>query len=146
MYKSTNFLANHNAILSVALKKMVVVGCTKVLISQLITTAVLVTSLIFSCCWMYKSTNFLANHNFVVAFDTDVCVVVGCTKVLISQLITTDTHVYSAIQSCCWMYKSTNFLANHNATSFAALKKMVVVGCTKVLISQLITTERSKGP
>ena len=36
---------------------------------------------------------------------------------------------------CCWMYKSTNFLANHNRTLLASLRKPVVVGCTKVLIS-----------
>ena len=33
------------------------------------------------------------------------------------------------------MYKSTNFLANHNFTSRAVDAATVVVGCTKVLIS-----------
>ena len=36
---------------------------------------------------------------------------------------------------CCWMYKSTNFLANHNAKAVAKYADEVVVGCTKVLIS-----------
>ena len=33
MYKSTNFLANHNAYMRVVNAALVVVGCTKVLIS-----------------------------------------------------------------------------------------------------------------
>ena len=37
--------------------------------------------------------------------------------------------------SCCWMYKSTNFLANHNQGSKGNFSDFVVVGCTKVLIS-----------
>ena len=39
---------------------------------------------ITSCCWMYKSTNFLANHNYNFDGEANVEVVVGCTKVLIS--------------------------------------------------------------
>ena len=89
---------------------------------------------------MYKSTNFLANHNkhyISVSFDD---VVVGCTKVLISQLITTQSDGKTWIYRCCWMYKSTNFLANHNSHRARCQQCLVVVGCTKVLISQLITT------
>ena len=33
---------------------------------------------------MYKSTNFLANHNKLVVMEYFLLVVVGCTKVLIS--------------------------------------------------------------
>ena len=33
------------------------------------------------------------------------------------------------------MYKSTNFLANHNAPFVVREREVVVVGCTKVLIS-----------
>ena len=36
---------------------------------------------------------------------------------------------------CCWMYKSTNFLANHNPFGRLTELPEVVVGCTKVLIS-----------
>ena len=39
------------------------------------------------------------------------------------------------IQGCCWMYKSTNFLANHNSYVNTEKTLAVVVGCTKVLIS-----------
>ena len=43
--------------------------------------------------------------------------------------------VLISMPSCCWMYKSTNFLANHNAYAKALWDAFVVVGCTKVLIS-----------
>ena len=33
------------------------------------------------------------------------------------------------------MYKSTNFLANHNSVPLLTVPLVVVVGCTKVLIS-----------
>ena len=36
---------------------------------------------------------------------------------------------------CCWMYKCTNFLANHNVMLKVPFKVLVVVGCTNVLIS-----------
>ena len=141
MYKSTNFLANHNIGTLIGRQKIVVVGCTKVLISQLITTSLL--SLVASscCCWMYKSTNFLANHNNYDNLQILQKVVVGCTKVLISQLITTSLLSFFACSCCCWMYKSTNFLANHNMLLKQVNPLFVVVGCTKVLISQLITTK-----
>ena len=141
MYKSTNFLANHNSGLLRLVSSSVVVGCTKVLISQLITTCSLRIALQVSCCWMYKSTNFLANHNCLAAIVLVMRVVVGCTKVLISQLITTKDMITVFSDGCCWMYKSTNFLANHNAKFMQSKYGQVVVGCTKVLISQLITTQ-----
>ena len=39
------------------------------------------------------------------------------------------------LKRCCWMYKCTNFLANHNINGFDKRKFVVVVGCTNVLIS-----------
>ena len=127
MYKSTNFLANHNCYSCHPLAKEVVVGCTKVLISQLITTRAAEHNIASRCCWMYKSTNFLANHNYIKSENNSENVVVGCTKVLISQLITTHTGCQTRPASCCWMYKSTNFLANHN------LLKMMVIYCLLLL-------------
>ena len=40
-----------------------------------------------------------------------------------------------SIIGCCWMYKCTNFLANHNMLERVSVAEMVVVGCTNVLIS-----------
>ena len=40
-----------------------------------------------------------------------------------------------AQECCCWMYKCTNFLANHNSLVTQGKLNEVVVGCTNVLIS-----------
>ena len=141
MYKCTNFLANHNISSLIQSGTCVVVGCTNVLISQLITTELTAQKTIACCCWMYKCTNFLANHNNRTIWSNCSPVVVGCTNVLISQLITTMKYLAVSVTSCCWMYKCTNFLANHNRPLDRAKVPAVVVGCTNVLISQLITTK-----
>ena len=90
-HKGTNFLANHNRASYAIEKYLIVVYPTKVLIFQLITTIFRRLLLLINCCLPHKGTNFLANHNCFLLVLITLFIVVYPTKVLIFQLITTQS-------------------------------------------------------
>ena len=113
-HKGTDFQANHNPLVCLIGKQLVVLDTTKVLIFKQITTR-LQNLTIITCCFRYhKGTDFQANHNTKPSKVLDIPVVLDTTKVLIFKQITTITYKMF-LMNCCFRYhKGTDFQANHN--------------------------------
>ena len=123
-------------------------------------------SVVQSCCWYYKGTNFQANHNSSGSAQRSANVVADTTKVRIFKQITTGQYVSTSVRKlllilqryefssksqrswevrtkiscCCWYYKGTNFQANHNRWRPYSIYAPVVADTTKVRIFKQITT------
>ena len=97
-------------------------------------------SLLESCCWYHKGTNFQANHNQYPQMGYFNRVVADTTKVRIFKQITTKNGTYASDSGCCWYHKGTNFQANHNFAIKDLCARTVVADTTKVRIFKQITT------
>ena len=87
--KDTNFKANHNASAFKREINRVVFTNAKILILKLITTTAREASIVTSCIYQCKDTNFKANHNSFIGTKRKLLVVFTNAKILILKLITT---------------------------------------------------------
>ena len=93
-HKGTDFQANHNHLVCLIGRLLVVLDTTKVQIFKQITTT-MVDMLIISGCFRYhKGTDFQANHNNGDMSKRSTRVVLDTTKVQIFKQITTATKKY----------------------------------------------------
>ena len=165
-HKGTYFQANHNLDKPKISNLNVVVATTKVRIFKQITTMLLSSISLMSCCCYHKGTYFQANHNLPHLSCVTIHVVVATTKVRIFKQITTglktkrnllkllllpQRYVFSSKSQqssyvsckcicCCCYHKGTYFQANHNSVSITLYLTVVVVATTKVRIFKQITT------
>ena len=122
-HKGTDFQANHNVMMFQILKSSVVIDTTKVQIFKQITTANLLSSILYSCYRYHKGTDFQANHNYRYAYCSETYVVIDTTKVQIFKQITTIVCVIYLVICCYRYHKGTDFQANHNLSSHSDVFK-----------------------
>ena len=169
-HKGTDFQANHNSMMRLAMVSLVVLDTTKVQIFKQITTAYEPIH-IFLCCFRYhKGTDFQANHNGKATSHSLSSVVLDTTKVQIFKQITTtirckcvemllfqipQRYRFSSksqqehkrmlrVKSCFRYHKGTDFQANHNSVKISISLNLVVLDTTKVQIFKQITTDSEK--
>ena len=143
-HKGTNFQANHNQLSIYCHDQRVVADTTKVRIFKQITTtlsdednsSVLLLipqryefssksqhlihflTLVLSCCWYHKGTNFQANHNLLQIQMLVLMLLLIPQRYEFSSKSQLFLRMLIRKFGCCWYHKGTNFQANHNKRNF----------------------------
>ena len=165
-HKGTNFQANHNKIVYIFVRLMVVADTTKVRIFKQITTRLQAQTFDTMLLLIPQRYEFSSKSQRDASSSDIKKVVADTTKVRIFKQITTwgisfrlwvslllipQRYEFSsksqqgqsktiAVDRCCWYHKGTNFQANHNALRPEATASVVVADTTKVRIFKQITT------
>ena len=85
-------------------------------------------SLLESCCWYHKGTNFQANHNLRLQAQTYDTLLLIPQRYEFSSKSQQKETLYNNIKGCCWYHKGTNFQANHNTNaSDATAAKLLLI-------------------
>ena len=114
-HKGTDFQANHNHLVCLIGRLLVVLDTTKVQIFKQITTT-MVDMLIISGCFRYhKGTDFQANHNRADALALSYTLFQIPQRYRFSSKSQPNTAQQTLPTSCFRYHKGTDFQANHNA-------------------------------
>ena len=141
-YKGTNFSANHNYIVSLQVKILMLFTLQRYEFFSKSQPDIVSTESILGCCLPYKGTNFSANHNQQGHEQAHCGDVVYPTKVRIFQQITTQPNVTVTVHKMLFTLQRYEFFSKSQRVLRLCHRNIDVVYPTKVRIFQQITTLR----